>query len=749
MKIDDKVDAVYIPDSPSRIKANDYNQIKNEIQDCITEAGLTPTKDVIQLPQALKILTAQSSAEEVAGIEAKIPAEASETNQLADKQFVQDLTSALNFVQWVDTLPETGESKYIYAVPREETDTDGKQIAALYLWDGSAWRGAGAFSLNIDPATLATKAELAGYLPLSSKAVANGVASLDANAKVPVAQIPDLSSTYATINSLATVATSGSYNDLTDKPTIPTVNNATLTIQQNGSNITTFTANSSTNTTANITVPTKLSNLTNDSGFVKNGDVLLDVSAHSTANPRYIWQEKLDDCLYRAETRYTVNLTNFDSSANTASLFDGNSDTYCSILAGNTGVVSISGEKNLGLDYPYGYIYCTFYHGGGPRDISDVTCRVYQNWKGHNIGWVTLTGQEVASRTLGGGIKCINTLRFQNKNYGINQIEITLNNTNGTSTTEGTDMRLCAINFFSTRTSIHSLPVLTKFGGDTIYGNIAIPVQLGSFVGNLTGTADKSVKDGDGNTISSTYIKSSTKGTANGVATLDANGKVPTEQIPVATASSLGWVKPDGTTITVTEDGTISAAISGEGVATKADLQDKVNKAGDTMTGTLNISGLNQIRFGTDDNYYYIKKISDGTFVIYNKHGKGLFLQKEEAHAPYYWNGTKAYRLLTTADLEAIVPGTISQFTHGTHTNGQPYFIIKFANGLIIQGIKAVGNATTNWPTPFSTQVLSVLFGDTPLADNEGSAITEWTLTTVSNSQKYGRRSPFIVGIGI
>ena len=393
----------------------------------------------------------------------------------------------------------------------------------------------------------------------SEKGVHNGVASLDANAKVPVAQIPDLSSTYATINSLATVATSGSYNDLTNKPTIPTVNNATLTIQQNGSNITTFTANSSTNTTANITVPTKLSDLTNDSGFVKNGDVLLDVSAHSTANPRYIWQEKLDDCLYRAETRYTVNLTNFDSSANTELLFDGNSDTYCSILAGNTGVVSISGNTNLGLGYPYGYIYCTFFYGCGPRDISDVTCRVYQNWQGHNIGWVTLTGQEVASSTLGGGIKSIDTLRFYTTNYGINQIEITLNNTNGTSTTEGTDMRLCAINFFATRTSIHSLPVLTKFGGDTIYGNVTIPVQLGSFIGNLTGTADKSVKDGDGNTISSTYIKSSTKGTANGVASLDANAKVPTKQIPTATTSTLGGVKPDGTTITVTEDGTISA----------------------------------------------------------------------------------------------------------------------------------------------------------------------------------------------
>ena len=64
--------------------------------------------------------------------------------------------------------------------------------------------------------------------------------------------------------SLATVATSGSYNDLSNKPTIPTVNNATLTIQRNGTNVQTFTANSSSNKTANITVPTKTSDLTND-----------------------------------------------------------------------------------------------------------------------------------------------------------------------------------------------------------------------------------------------------------------------------------------------------------------------------------------------------------------------------------------------------------------------------------------------------------------------------------------------------
>ena len=42
------------------------------------------------------------------------------------------------------------------------------------------------------------------------------------------------------------------YSLLSNTPTIPTVNNATLTVQLNGSNVQTFTANQSTNATANI-----------------------------------------------------------------------------------------------------------------------------------------------------------------------------------------------------------------------------------------------------------------------------------------------------------------------------------------------------------------------------------------------------------------------------------------------------------------------------------------------------------------
>lgn len=66
---------------------------------------------------------------------------------------------------------------------------------------------------------------------------------------------------------------SGSYNDLTDKPTIPTVNNATLTIQRNNTNVGTFTANASSNKTINITVPTTVAELSDASTYVTQNNL--------------------------------------------------------------------------------------------------------------------------------------------------------------------------------------------------------------------------------------------------------------------------------------------------------------------------------------------------------------------------------------------------------------------------------------------------------------------------------------------
>lgn len=72
--------------------------------------------------------------------------------------------------------------------------------------------------------------------------------------------------TYTLPNKNGTVAMTS------DIPSVPTVNNGTLTIQKNGSNVATFTANQSGNATANITVPTKTSDITNDSNFISDSD---------------------------------------------------------------------------------------------------------------------------------------------------------------------------------------------------------------------------------------------------------------------------------------------------------------------------------------------------------------------------------------------------------------------------------------------------------------------------------------------
>ena len=64
----------------------------------------------------------------------------------------------------------------------------------------------------------------------------------------------------------------GYYN----QSTLPAINNGILTIQKNGKNVSTFSANQNSNATANIQVPTKVSELTNDSGYLTEHQDLSD-----------------------------------------------------------------------------------------------------------------------------------------------------------------------------------------------------------------------------------------------------------------------------------------------------------------------------------------------------------------------------------------------------------------------------------------------------------------------------------------
>ena len=76
-------------------------------------------------------------------------------------------------------------------------------------------------------------------------------------------------------------ATSGAA-EILNKPSIPAAaNNATLTIQQNGSTIGTFTANAATDATVNVTVPTQISELTNNSGYITSANIPMNISAYT------------------------------------------------------------------------------------------------------------------------------------------------------------------------------------------------------------------------------------------------------------------------------------------------------------------------------------------------------------------------------------------------------------------------------------------------------------------------------------
>lgn len=231
-----------------------------------------------------------------------VPTQVSAFNNDADYQSGSQVSSAIASAvagitsfeyEIVQTLPATGRAGTIYLVPNTGTTPN---IYDEYIYVSNAFEKIGTTEIDLtnyvqftDIATVATSgsyndlsdkptipvsqvnsdwnatsgvAEILNKPTLATVATSGSYNDLSNKPTIPAAQVNSdwnaASGVAQILNkpTLATVATSGSYNDLSNRPTIPTVNNATLTIQKNGSNVATFTANSSTNTTANITVPT-------------------------------------------------------------------------------------------------------------------------------------------------------------------------------------------------------------------------------------------------------------------------------------------------------------------------------------------------------------------------------------------------------------------------------------------------------------------------------------------------------------
>lgn len=248
----------------------------------------------------------------ISTIQGKIPTEASSSNQLADKNFVNSsinafaayyitsnaqgdpfatksaLTNATTFYSGGSVRVPTTNDYCIVLADESKQSSTGVDPTTRYTYQSSQWEYQ--YTINDTPLTSAQLSALNSGITstLVTQIGTNqtDIGTLNTNKADKSATVSNVAydgtnkkltktingtttdvvttATLKTDMGLSTVATSGSYNDLTDTPTMPTVNNATLTIQKNGTDVTTFTANASSNATANITVPTSDSDLTND-----------------------------------------------------------------------------------------------------------------------------------------------------------------------------------------------------------------------------------------------------------------------------------------------------------------------------------------------------------------------------------------------------------------------------------------------------------------------------------------------------
>ena len=172
--------------------------------------------------------------------------------------------------------------------------------------------------------------------------------------------------------SLATVATSGSYNDLSNKPTIPTVNNATFKIQGAGTDAVSFTANSSTNTTLNIkgggnttvsrsadgeitisssdqyTGTVTGSSLTSNKVILGNGSSAIKVSSYELASSSTNWSTTSDTYIPTMKS-ITSYVTGLGYTTNTGTVTSVGITTTANNGLSVSGTVTTSGNLTVGF----------------------------------------------------------------------------------------------------------------------------------------------------------------------------------------------------------------------------------------------------------------------------------------------------------------------------------------------------------------------------------------------------------------
>ncbi len=449
--------------------------------------------------------------------------------------------------------------------------------------------------------------KFSNYVPLSQKGVANGVATLDGDAKVPTAQLPSyvddvieayirsgataLSSTWLSLTDggaaltpekgkIYIIMSSGSYQNkqyrwsgstyvLCNPSDVNSVNGFTgvvtlknLTIQKNGTQVG-DTFNGSVDKTINIVVPTKTSDITNDSGFITS-------SASITGNAATA--DKL-------KTARNINTVAFDGTADITIPYVRSLDTrnqmYPSDLKASyiTTGFSSKGGIDSGSQGSTGYVdYIAFNSwandSGGQANLlfmtksGDQALYHYRGAFGANT-WASKKQVAYTDSNITGNASTATTLATPRKINGTNfdgSADIT-------TTNWGTSRNIGIVNSDGTGT-----PVTVAVNGSQAV-NLKLPAAIKANVtGSLTGNADTATKaTGDKNGLDITnYIKG-----------LSVNGKVIT------------YTKGDNTTGTITTQDTVyTLPIAGTGVnGTLGGIKVGSGLIIDSGTGVLSATG--------------------------------------------------------------------------------------------------------------------------------------------------------------
>ena len=242
-------------------------------------------------------------------------------------------------------------------------------------------------TLNLDDVLDGTTRKLSDYVPTSrtvnSKALSSDITlNLDDVSDGSSRKLSNYVPTSRTVNSKALSSDIIlTLDDVLDGTTrvIPTVNNGILTIQKNSTTINSFTANSSSNVTVDISVPIKVSDLTNDSGYLTTADL-----------SNYVKLQTTSYALQTIQSEIAINTTNTSGSKADTFTFSDN------ILQGNGQTVFKAGTLTKAA-----YIYLDTYNNAGshPKILLSASDDGSSDYDFIAFDYDNVTGASVASIT--------------------------------------------------------------------------------------------------------------------------------------------------------------------------------------------------------------------------------------------------------------------------------------------------------------------------------------------------------------